>query len=614
MNKFPGSSEIRTMTESGLEELAFRLRGEILSAVSRNGGHLASNLGIVELTLALHAEFNIPEEDALYFDVGHQCYVHKLLTGRQDGFQHLRSGAGCSGFPVPDESAADPVYAGHAGVAVSQALGDAQARLMQCRPGKAVAVIGDGSMCCGIPWEAMNNIRSGGQRMVMVINDNQMSISPATGSLRRCLNRIITARFYNRLRRALRDKTAPEGRLHRWLNRMDDAVKGLLLPKGILFQELGMRYFGPVDGHNIRELRRVLRAAREDCSPGGVLVHVVTCKGKGYEPAENEPSRFHGTAPFDVVTGKSPATSGGSATYSSVFGAALCRLAEKHPEVTAITAAMTEGTGLAEFASRFPARIFDTGIAEAHAVAYASGLARRGLRPVVALYSTFLQRALDNVYHDVCLNRLPVIFAVDRAGAVADGPTHHGIYDLGFLQAMPGLEILAPSDAAELEAMLEYACSRNNPVMLRYPRGKCPAAENAPAVHTGKARMVKEPEEPRLLIWGVGAECRTAVETAEILALDGIVAAVADTRFIMPADAEAARRYAHLPQVVIEDHCTAGGFADILERTLAETPHRGIIRCGWPAGEVIPHGSVDALRRKYELTPAQIAARIRNIL
>ncbi len=605
---FQPPDNLRELTLTPLTELAAELRSEIIRVVAQQGGHLASNLGAVELTIALHRIFDIPGQDTVYFDVGHQAYAHKLLTGRGQSFQGLRSADGCSGFPRPEESLADPVYAGHAGVAISQALGDAAARHLNHLGGKAIAVIGDGAMSCGIPWEALNNIRTGGKNLVIILNDNQMSIAPGRGTLRRCLNRIIAGKFYNSIREAIPAKLRNE----RFWKRFKNRLKSFFMPPSVLFQELGLRYIGPVNGNRLEELLPVLRMTKEHSGP--LLVHVVTQKGHGCTFAEEEPSLYHGVNGFNPETGALPPSNPDTLSYSKAFGNEVCRLADTDPKVVAISAAMLDGTGLSTFAKLFPERCFDTGIAEEHAAAFASGLALRGQRPVLALYSTFLQRALDNVYHDICLNNLPVILGIDRAGAVADGPTHHGIYDLAFLQQLPNLTIMAPADAADMHAMMEHAYELGTPAAIRYPRGNInqQALSEAPLVH-GKARVLRNPATPQLAIWGLGAECATALAVAKLLEPE-INAMVIDPRFVTPFDSELARSLTAIPQVVIEDHCTSGGLGSCLQHAVAHLPHQPILCCGWPANIIIPHGTTGEIRERFGLTPAALASTIREFL
>ena len=612
IESFPSHEQLAALTPAELAQVGARLRAVILETVARQGGHLASSLGAVEICLALHTVFRIPEEACVFFDVGHQAYAHKLLTGRAESFGNLRSAGGCSGFPNPCESSADPLVSGHAGVAISQALGHAQAALMQGRPELAFAVVGDGALGCGIPWEAMNNLETGGERLVVILNDNQMSIAPNRGMLRRCLNRFIGGRFYNRVKRVLKRGlgASQPGRRQRFWRRIETTLKNAILPPGTIFQELGFRYFGPFDGNNLGELLGVLRRLPESRGQP-VLLHLVTRKGAGCEFAERNPSAYHGVDGFTLPDGTLRHSSGH--TFSAAFGEAMVGLAAAHPEVVALSAAMVAGTGLGEFARRFPDRLFDTGIAEEHTVAFASGLAQGGRRPVVAIYATFLQRALDNLYHDVCLNCLPVIFAIDRAGVVTDGPTHHGIYDLGFLRQLPGLTILAPADGVELSAMLRFAYDLAAPVALRYPKAVC---DELPAPHPplelGKARMLREPASPAVAIWSCGAATGTAWKVAKNLeaARPQCAVAVIDARFLKPFDVALARRLASIPQFTIEDAVPAGGLFASLAESLAAVPHAPLRAFGWPAERVVPHGSPAELREQFGLTVEAITAQI----
>jgi len=618
MSNFLQPDEIKKTTLAEAEALCGRLRETIVETVSRNGGHLASSLGAVELCVALNRRFDFLKDDAVFFDVGHQAYAHKLLTGREESFVRLRQIDGCAGFPCPQESPADPVVAGHAGVALSQALGAAKALSLSGKPGRIIAVVGDGALGCGIFWEGLNNIRTGGERLIIILNDNQMSISPNCGALRRCLNRFIAGRFYNRVRRAI--KGNPSSRLSRFremLRRLEHTVKGFFMSSGVLFQEFGVRYFGPVDGNNLKELERALGNL-----PVGrpVLLHIVTRKGNGYEPAERQPETFHGISPFDRETGKTCELKRGNCerpSFSDAFGASLCALAEKHEEVVAISAAMIGGTGLADFAAKYPKRCFDVGIAEEHAVAFASGLACRGMRPFVALYSTFFQRALDNVFHDVCLNNLPVVFCIDRTGAVPDGPTHHGVFVMPFLRHLPNIEVLAPVDEQEMTLMLDYAWNRRQPKVLRYPRGKCSGilAENnvqpAPVV-SGRVQVLRNAEEAGITIWSLGPELETAWKVAEQLEAGrpGLRVRIVNARFLKPFDADYARSIAHSFHVVIDDY-SEGGLSDSLKLALA-----GIANCGqimsftWPDGQILPHGSISDMKKRFCLRPEDIVAEI----
>ena len=602
LEKYPSHQELQKCDWSQLQEIAGRLRQEILQTCARQGGHLASSLGCVELCLALHRHFDLEGQDAVFFDVGHQAYAHKLLTGRQESFARLRDLAGASGFPNPEESSADPVYAGHAGVAVSQALGCAKARELQALPGRAIAVIGDGSLGCGIVWEAFNNLDCWGKRLVVILNDNQMAISPCRGTLRKCLNRIIAGRFYNRLRSHLRRRT--HGFFMALLQRIEHGLKGMLFPKGVLFQEFGFRYFGPVDGNNLKELCGFLSRLPDD-KP--VLLHIVTKKGCGYAPAEQAPEKNHSVSAFNLETGL-PLAKASCMSYSEAFERSLCALAEERKEIVAVSAAMLGGTGMKQFAEQFPQRCFDVGIAEEHAVSFASGLAQQGMRPVVALYSTFLQRALDNVYHDICLNNLPVVLCLDRSGVVPDGPTHHGIYALPFLRQMPNLTIMAPADDREMQMMLACACTQEGPSVIQYPRGKCVRLPGTDKVlQKGRAAVLRQSPEDNLVVWATGQELQRAFTLAEMLEKKqaDLRVKIVNPRFLLPFDACLAQELAAFPQVVLDD-ATPAGLAQCLQEALFSRKHRDLLVYAWPANTVIPHGKVEDVRRRYQLEIADI--------
>jgi len=626
---YPSHDDIKSLTIVELEFLCERLRKEIIETVARQGGHLASSLGAVELCVALHRCFQLDGQDALFFDVGHQSYAHKLLSGRSVSFARLRQGDGCSGFPSPAESPFDPVVAGHAGVAISQALGASRAMALRGEKGRSIAVVGDGALGCGIAWEGLDNLPVDGERLVIILNDNQMSISPNHGAFRRSLNRFIAGRFYNRIRDVISGGIGEtRGIFYKLLRKLEHATKALVLPQGVLFQELGCRYIGPIDGNDIGELCRILPKL-----PTGkpVLLHVVTRKGAGYGPAEDNPEAFHGVPGFDIATGElkgcaakqaatAPSPAAVQPSYSQACADALCEMASENPEVVVISAAMLGGTGLKHFAELFPKRCYDVGIAESHAVAFASGLAARGMRPVVAMYSTFLQRALDNVYHDVCLNNLPVIFCIDRTGAVQDGPTHHGIYALPFLRQLPNLTIMAPADAAEMTQMLQFAWQLKSPVVLRYPRSRCietlqECAEPRPPLQLGKCQVLDASaitQRPALTIWAAGAEVARASQVAKLLEkwhADWQIRVV-NARFLLPFDAEAARLFAaDSPQAVIDDY-TPGGLLQCLQEALAGIPSPlAALWCyTWPKNQILAHGTDAEMRQRCHLTTAEIAA------
>lgn len=595
-------ADIKSCSTAELEQLAMEIRRRIIETVGENGGHLSSNLGSVELTLALHREFDIPG-DALIFDVGHQAYTHKLLTGRQESFKRLRKMDGCSGFPSPEESAFDTGISGHAGVAVSLARGIASGRKKLGDGRRVIAVIGDGSLTCGVTFEGLNSGRDQAKKLIVILNDNKMSISRNVGGISRCLNRVISGNFYNRLRNRLREMSRPRKKLYSFLTRVDDAVKSALLPPGLLFQELGFRYFGPVNGHDIGGLLSLFKRIRD--LEGPIFVHVLTNKGQGCDFAGKNPSAYHGVSGYEPLTGMLP-ESGGS--FSKAFGESLLRQAEKDDRIEAVSAAMIDGAGLRSFARDYPTRCHDVGIAEEHAVIFSCGLAIAGRKPVCALYSTFAQRAFDCIYHDAVLGKLPVVFILDRAGIVEDGPTHHGIYDLGFLTALPDIVIMAPRNYQTLDYMLDFALKCNKPAVIRYPRGSAgplaSATGNAPLL-PGKAEIIKEGPGP--VIWAMGPETGTALAVAKLLKeRAGIDCCVVDPRFLKPFDTRTALRFADRHLITIEDHAVSGGLAKLLFSAVPGHPGCKRLAFGWP-DEIIGHGKIAELRKKYRLTPEDIA-------
>lgn len=602
-------ADLKALPECELPGLAAELRKRIVDVVGSNGGHLASNLGAVELTIALHRVFDSPREP-IFFDVGHQCYAHKLLTGRAAEFATLRRFGGLSGFPSPAESIHDPAVAGHSGSALSLALGMAAAREAAGERSKVVAVLGDASLSNGITLEALNSTCRGGKNLVIILNDNRMSITPCVGALRRTLNRLITGSNYNRLRRALKHILMGHTRGFRLLRGFKETLKRLIMSPGAWFGELGVRYFGPVDGHSIPELVRMLERVRG--LDGPVLLHVVTEKGRGCEFARREPTRYHGVGGYSLPDGVLPTSAPG---FSAAFGRAVCALAEAHPEVVAVSAAMLPGTGLLEFSRRFPDRCYDVGIAEEHAAVFSSGLALAGRRPICALYSTFMQRALDCVCHDAALGKIPVIFALDRAGAVADGPTHHGIYDPGFLRQLPNLTIMDPATEAELAEMLEFAYRLNAPAVIRYPgRGRGVGELPAEPLELGRAQVVAEGDPNAPVIWSLGAELATATEVAALWkARFGESCMVVNARFLKPFDAELARRFAARPVISIEDGACCGGLFSALAEALADTPRSRVLPFRWPDA-VLPHGAPEDLRAGFGLSAEDIVVQAARTL
>ncbi len=604
-------SDLKGLSIREKKLLAAEIRGELLDVVSKNGGHLAPNMGVVELTIALHSVFNAPE-DKIVWDVGHQAYVHKLLTGRRKIFRTLRQKGGTPGFLSRNESEYDAFGAGHAGTAISAALGMAAARDRRKGREKVIALVGDGALTCGISLEGLNHIAEVTRDFILVINDNKMSISPNVGSVSKYLNRIISGRSYNRFKAAVRAgvRSIPGigEDITRMVSKVEEAAKSMFVP-GVIFEEIGMRYIGPVNGHDIEELERTLGRIKEfDQRP--VVLHVITEKGRGYEPAEAAPEKFHGLSSFDPDTGDSDIQDG-TPTFSRIFGESLCEIAAEDERVAAVTAAMTSGTGLADFAEKFSDRFYDVGIAEEHAIVFAAGLATGGMRPVVALYASFLQRALDCVFHDVCLQKLPVIICTDRSGVVDDGPTHHGIHDLAFLRNLPNLSILCPKDECELRNMLFAAFKHGEPVVIRYPRGKGAGVdipEKPELPEWGKAEVVREGGD--LAIWAAGREVYTALKTAEILSGKGVESTVVNTRFILPFDAGLLEKHAaKMPIATIEDCQVSGGLGASVDEALANSKHGKIIHFGW-GREIVPHGPTDEIRKAAGMIPESIAEKL----
>jgi 1-deoxy-D-xylulose-5-phosphate synthase len=606
--------DLKNLTLEQLGQLAVQIRERIVGVVSRTGGHLASSLGAVELTIALHACLDAPR-DKIIFDVGHQSYAHKILTGRNKNFDTLRQAAGISGFPSKEESAYDAFTTGHSSTAVSLALGLVCARdfLKATEYFKVVAVIGDGSLSGGLCFEGLNNAGHLKKDILVILNTNELSIAPNAGAISTYLNKIISLPIYNRFRASFDsflESRVPRGkRLKQIANKLEEGLKGLFIP-GILFEELGFRYFGPLDGHNLGVLLPTLKNIMSIKGPR--LVHVVTKKGKGYTPAENEPIRFHSVASFDVASGK-PLGAGelGAKTYTQVFGEKLADLAKIDKKIIAVTAAMPEGTGLDKFHDLYPERFFDVGIAEGHAVCFAAGLAAAGLRPVVAIYSTFLQRAYDQIVEEVALQKLPIILVLDRAGVVGeDGATHQGIFDIAFLRSMPNLAIMAPSNGAELEKMLEFALNLEQPVAIRYPKSVCPQAGlPASPLELGKSEVLKEGKDFTLI--ALGSMVEPAFKAAEILNKEGFSGNLINARFVKPLDSILFKKLcAKTPFIfTVEDGVLQAGFGS----AVSEAINKEVVRIGLP-DQFIPHAKRDALLERYGLSVKGIADCIRTTL
>jgi 1-deoxy-D-xylulose-5-phosphate synthase len=603
------TADLKKLSIQELKELAAEIRETIIERVSKNGGHLSSNLGVVELTMALHYVFNSPV-DKILWDVGHQSYTHKLLTGRYERFSSLRKYKGIYGFPRRDESEHDVFGTGHSSTSISAALGIIEGRDKNKEDYKVMAVIGDGAMTAGLAFEGLNNAGHLKKDLIVILNDNEMSISKNVGALSAYLNRILTGEFYQKFKKETKAfiEGIPKlgGKAAKLAQKTEEMLKGIFLP-GIIFEELGFNYVGPIDGHNIELLIGTLKRIKTSSFP--TLIHIITKKGKGYEFSEKNPSLFHGIGPFKLETGLP--LCGSEPVYNEVFGEILTELAARDEKIVAISAAMKEGTGLKHFAYKYPARFYDVGIAEPHAVTFAAGLATQGLKPVVAIYSTFLQRAYDQIIHDVCLQNLHVIFAIDRAGIVGeDGPTHNGVFDLSYLRHIPNIIVMAPKDYVELRAMLVLALKHNGPVAIRYPRGKVqlPVSSSSLTEGTsvtfkeGEAEVLKDGKDIALL--ALGNTVYPALSAAERLEKDGITAMVINARFIKPLDRDLISYVASVvPRIItIEDNVLQGGFGSAILEFLNEMEIHNVRvkRLGIP-DKFVEQGHQNELRKKYGL-------------
>ena len=607
--------DLKTMSCEEMELLSYAIREFLIEHVAKTGGHLASNLGVVELTLALHKLFDSPE-DKIIWDVGHQSYVHKILTGRAEDFDTLRQFGGLSGFPKGKESVHDAFDTGHSSTSISAAAGYAAARDIQGKDYEVIAVIGDGSLTGGMAYEALNNIGASKSKVIVILNDNGMSISPNIGGISRHLGSLRTSKGYLSAKNFIKNKisTIPSiGKgLAQGLADLKNDIKYTMLERGgVLFEELGFTYFGPVDGHSLPELLEVLTRAKNLDEP--VLIHVITKKGKGYEPAEKNPAHFHGVSPFDIKTGK-PLAEKKYPTYTDVFSKKLCQLGETHPELVAVTAAMPDGTGVAAFGKKFPDRFFDVGIAEAHAVTSAAGMAAAGLRPVVAVYSSFLQRGYDQILHDVCIQNLPVLFAVDRAGLVgSDGETHQGIFDYSYLTSIPNMSVAAPKNLWELRAMLDFAMDYKAPFAIRYPRGTAYRGlkEFMQPIAYGKGEMIYEEENIALL--AVGSMVSTGEHVRAKLKEEGVSCTLANARFVKPFDKELVDRLAknHRLIVTMEENVLQGGFGLPVTAYIHEHyPQVKVMNIALPDAYV-EHGNVSVLRKGLGIDSDSIIQRLK---
>jgi 1-deoxy-D-xylulose-5-phosphate synthase len=609
LEKISSPADLKILKIAELDKLSQEIRERIIEVVCANGGHLASSLGAVELIIALHYCLDCPR-DKIIFDVGHQSYAHKIITGRNKDFGSLRQYQGISGFPSSEESVYDIFTTGHSSNAVSLALGLVSAAecLGQKDAFKVAAVIGDGSLSGGLCFEGLNNAGHLKKDMLVVLNTNELSIAPNVGALSTYLNKLISLPIYNHFKDSLegfvRSRMPKGSRLMRLVNRFEEGLKGLFVP-GIFFEELGFRYFGPLDGHNLQTLIPALKNILSIKGPK--LLHLITKKGKGYSPAEKEPVKFHGIGPFARSSGITVVKPESSRTYTEVFSEKLLSLARDNKKIVAITAAMPEGTGLDKFRDAFTSRYFDAGIAEGHAVSFAAGLAKQGLKPVVAIYSTFLQRAYDQIMEDVALQNLGVVFAVDRAGiAGEDGATHQGIFDIAFLRSIPNMVLMAPKDTAELEIMLEFALNLNRPVAIRYPKDASLFSLPAP-LELGRPEVLKKGMD--FVIFALGSMVYPAKEAAELLETENLSGTVVNARFAKPLDALLYRDISSGKKYIfsVEDGILEAGFGSAVQEILSQPVERIGLEC-----KFIPHGSRELLLEKCGLSPKMIAARIRS--
>lgn len=611
LEKIERANDIKQISESDYGVLAQEIREFLIRSISETGGHLGSNLGAVELTMALHLFLNLPE-DKLIWDVGHQSYTHKILTGRRDGFANLRKFGGMSGFPKRKESECDCFDTGHSSTSVSAGLGMVKARDIRGEKNIVVSVIGDGSLTGGMAYEALNNASRLETNFIIVLNDNNMSISENVGGVSKYLNNIRTADMYLDLKegvyKSLLGKSYGD-RVVTQIRRAKSSFKHLVVP-GMFFEDMGITYLGPVDGHNIQAMVRLLGEARK--IRGAVLIHVITQKGKGYAPAERHPARFHGAEPFDIETGI-PSKPHNKANYTDIFSTVMCKLGQREEQVVAITAAMPDGTGLKRFRNMYPDRFFDVGIAEEHAVTFAAGLAAGGLKPIVAIYSSFLQRAYDQILHDVCLQNLPVVFAIDRAGLVgSDGETHQGIFDLSYLSSIPNMHIMAPKNKWELSDMMKFAVASGMPMAIRYPRGEAfdGLKDNRAPVEYGKSEAIYEEED--IILFAVGSMVAVALKVRDQLKERGYSCSLTNARFVKPIDEQAIREACreHRLIVTMEENVASGGYGEKVRAYVDETGALSqVLNIAIP-DEYVEHGNVELLKREIGIDADSIVTKI----
>lgn len=612
LEKIEQTNDIKQLTEADYGVLAEEIREFLITSISETGGHLGSNLGAVELTMALHLFLNLPE-DKIIWDVGHQSYTHKILTGRRDGFANLRKFGGMSGFPKRKESDCDCFDTGHSSTSISAGLGMVKARDIQGGKNTIVSVIGDGSLTGGMAYEALNNASRLETNFIIVLNDNNMSISENVGGVSKYLNNIRTADMYLDLKEgvynSLHGKSKYGDKMVTQIRRVKSSFKNLVVP-GMFFEDMGITYLGPVDGHNISSMVRMLKEARK--VRGAVLLHVITQKGKGYAPAERHPARFHGAEPFDIETGI-PSKPQSKANYTDIFSTVMCKMGQRDEKVVAITAAMPDGTGLKRFRNMYPERFFDVGIAEEHAVTFAAGLAAGGLKPIVAIYSSFLQRAYDQILHDVCLQNLPVVFAIDRAGLVgSDGETHQGIFDLSYLSSIPNMHIMAPKNKWELSDMMKFAVASGMPIALRYPRGEAfdGLKDNRAPIEYGKSESIYEEED--IILFAVGSMVKVALTVRERLKERGYSCSLTNARFVKPIDEQAVREACreHKLIVTMEENVLSGGYGEKVRTYVDEiNAPVHVLNIAIP-DEYVEHGNVELLKREIGIDADSITKKI----
>ena len=611
LEKIKEANDVKQLSLSECEQLAQEIRDFLIRSLSETGGHLASNLGVVELTIALHRFLHFPE-DKLVWDVGHQAYTHKILTGRKEQFATLRKTGGLSGFPKRKESDCDAFDTGHSSTSISAGLGLVQARDLKGENYQVVSVIGDGALTGGMAYEALNNAAELKKNFIIILNDNEMSITRNVGGMSSYLDHIRMAAPYTELKMGVTNalKKIPkvgDGMVDA-LHKTKSSIKQLVIP-GMLFENMGLTYLGPVDGHDMRQLGKVLQEAKRKKGP--VLIHVLTEKGRGYEPAMRHPARFHGATPYEIETGLPK--SNGNPSYTDIFSTVMRKFGDREPDVVAVSAAMVPGTGLKRFGNMFPERLFDVGIAEEHAVTFAAGLALGGLRPVVAIYSSFLQRAVDQILHDVCMQNLPVVFAVDRAGLVgSDGETHHGCFDLSYLSMMPNMTVMAPKNKWELSDMLKFAIRQKSPVAIRYPRGEAYTGleDYRAPIEMGKAEILEKGKE--IAILAVGNMVRTAVQVTENLRNRGYEPTLVNMRFVKPLDMDLLEilREDHSLIVTLEENVKSGGFGEQVMTYYGSRLHSPAVRIVAIEDKFVPHGSVEDLMHQQQMDSASVTERI----